>query len=303
MSVHRIAHEGASLEGANSTYVLPDRGVVIDPGPPGETAWRTLRDGVGDICGLDAVDHVVLTHWHMDHAGLAPRLAKAADASLHLHESDAALVGDYDQARKQRLARDEQQLERWGVPSEIVAAVIDNDRSSSLPASFPTESHTDGEEIAGLQLIHTPGHTLGHAVFHTGRALFLGDAVLPTYTPNVGGSDTRVENALTTYERTLERLRGYDVTPYPGHGTDVSLPSRIDEIRDHHSTRTENIRTIVADAGPVTPWEIATTLFGEMNGIHVKMGTGEVVAHLTHLESMGNIERVEATPLRVRLQP
>lgn len=62
MSVHRIAHEGASLEGANSTYVLPDRGVVIDPGPPGETAWRTLRDGLGDICDLDAIDHVIVTH-------------------------------------------------------------------------------------------------------------------------------------------------------------------------------------------------------------------------------------------------
>ena len=302
MSVHRIAHKGASLEGANSTYVLPDRGVVIDPGPPGETAWRTLRDGLGDICSLETIDHVILTHWHIDHAGLAPRLAKAADASLHLHESDAALVGEYDRERKQRLSRDKQHLEQWGVPSEIVTTVIENDLSSSLPSSFPTESHTDGEEIAGLQLIHTPGHTLGHAIFRTETALFLGDAILPTYTPNVGGSDTRVENALTTYERSLERLRGYDATPYPGHGTSVNFPSRIDEILDHHSTRTGNISTIIADAGPVTPWEIATTLFGEMNGVHVKMGTGEVVAHLAHLESIGNIERVEAIPLRVSLR-
>ncbi|WP_435077965.1 MBL fold metallo-hydrolase [Halococcus sp. AFM35] len=303
MSVHRIAHDGASLEGANSTYVLPDRGVVIDPGPPGETAWRTLRDGLGDGCGLDAVDHVLVTHWHIDHAGLAPRLAEAADASLHLHESDAALVGEYDRERKQRLVRDKQRLERWGVPSDIVAAVIDNDRPSPLPASFPTESHTDGEEIAGLRLLHTPGHTLGHAAFHTERALFVGDAVLPTYTPNVGGSDTRVENALATYERTLERLREYDITPYPGHGADVDLSSRIDEIRDHNATRAETIKTVVDDAGPVTPWEIATDLFGEMNGIHAKMGTGEVVAHLSHLESVGDIERVGTTPLRVSLLP
>lgn len=302
MSVHRIAHEGASLEGANSTYVLPDRGVVIDPGPPGETAWRTLRDGLGDICGLDAIDHVIVTHWHIDHAGLAPRLTEAADASLHLHEYDAALVGEYARERKKRLARDKQHLERWGVPSEIVTAVIDNDRSSPLPASFPTESHTAGEEIAGLQLIHTPGHTLGHAAFHTGTALFLGDAVLSTYTPNVGGSDTRVENALATYRKTLERLQKYDATPYPGHGTDIDLPSRINEVLDHHRTRMKNISTIVADTGPTTPWEVATTLFGEMNGIHVKMGAGEAAAHLSHLESKEEVERIASTPLRFNTQ-
>jgi glyoxylase-like metal-dependent hydrolase (beta-lactamase superfamily II) len=298
MSVHRIAHEGASPEGANSTYVLPDRGVVIDPGPSSETAWQTLRDGLGEICGLYAVEHIIVTHWHIDHAGLAPRLAEATDASLHLHEADAALVGEYARERERRLSRDRKKLERWGVPSEVIAAVIDGDRPSSLPASFPTEAHSDGEDIAGLRVVHTPGHTLGHAALYTGTALFLGDSVLSTYTPNIGGSDTRVEDALTTYRETLERLREYDATPYPGHGTDIDLSSRIDEILDHHRTRTEKIRTIVADTGPTTPWEVATTLFGEMNGIHVKMGAGEAAAHLSHLESGEEVERIASTPLR-----
>jgi glyoxylase-like metal-dependent hydrolase (beta-lactamase superfamily II) len=240
----------------------------------------------------------VVTHWHIDHAGLAPRLAEAADATLHLHEDDAALVGNYAREREQRLARDRNSLKRWGVPSDVVTRVIDTDRPSSLPASFPTEAHTAGEEIAGLRLIHTPGHTLGHAAFHTGTDLFLGDAVLPTYTPNIGGSDTRVENPLSTYRATLEQLRAYDATPYPGHGCDIDLHSRIDEILDHHRTRTEAVSGVVSDSGPVTPWEVATELFGEMNGIHVKMGAGEAAAHLTHLESSGAIERVESTPLQ-----
>jgi glyoxylase-like metal-dependent hydrolase (beta-lactamase superfamily II) len=302
MTVHRIAHESGSPEGANSTYVLPDRGVVIDPGPPGETAWQTLLDGLDGSCGLGAVSHVLVTHWHIDHAGLAPRLAEAADASLHLHEADAALVGEYAREREQRLARDRQKLERWGVPSDVIAAVIDDDRPSSLPASFPTEAHSDGEKIAGLRLVHTPGHTLGHAAFHTGTALFLGDSVLSTYTPNIGGSDTRVENALATYRETLERLREADATPYPGHGTDIDLSSRIDEILDHHRTRTKRVSAIVADTGPATPWEVATTLFGEMNGIHVKMGAGEAAAHLSHLESGEEVERIASTPLRFDTQ-
>jgi glyoxylase-like metal-dependent hydrolase (beta-lactamase superfamily II) len=300
MNIHRIGHEGASLEGANSTYVLPDRGVVIDPGPPGETAWQTLRDGLDDSCGLSAVNHVIVTHWHIDHAGIAPRLAEAADASLHLHEADAALVGEYAREREQRLARDRQTLERWGVPSERIATVIDDDSPSSLPASFPTEAHSDGEEIAGIQLVHTPGHTLGHAALQTETALFVGDAVLSTYTPNIGGSDTRVEDALATYRDSLERLREYDTPSYPGHGTDIDLPSRIDEILDHHRTRTRKVGTIVDATGPTTPWEVATGLFGEMNGVHVKMGAGEAAAHLSHLESKNEIERTGSTPHEFR---
>lgn len=298
MSVHRIGHEGKTPEGANSTYVLPDRGVVIDPGPPGDAAWRTLREGLDEVCDLRDIAHVLVTHWHIDHAGLAPRLADVAGASLHLHEADAALVGDYTRERAKRLDRDRRWLERWDVPSDIVQGVIDGDSPSSLPASFPVEDHGDGAEIAGVRLLHTPGHTLGHAAFRTETALFLGDAVLPTYTPNVGGSDTRVENALRTYRETLERLSESDGTAYPGHGTPVDLAARIDDITDHHRSRRAAIETIVVDSETVTPWTVATTLFGEMHGVHVKMGAGEAAAHLSDLESSGVIDRVGTTPLR-----
>jgi hypothetical protein len=42
-------------------------------------------------------------------------------------------------------------------------------------------------------------HSGSHAVFAADGTLFVGDAVLPTYTPNIGGSDTRTEKPLETY--------------------------------------------------------------------------------------------------------
>ena len=121
-TIERIAHTAASPEGANSTYVLPDAGLVVDPGPPGDSPWGTLTAGLA-AAGLpvEAVETVVVTHWHADHAGLAPRLAAAADAELVLHEDDAPLGADSAGERERRLDRDARRLRAWGVPDATVA--------------------------------------------------------------------------------------------------------------------------------------------------------------------------------------
>jgi glyoxylase-like metal-dependent hydrolase (beta-lactamase superfamily II) len=215
--IARIGHGGASPEGENSTYVLPDRGVLIDPGPPGEEAWRRLRTGLeeNDIALADIRD-ILVTHWHIDHAGLAPRLSEAADATIHMHESDAPLLADYAAERQARLQRDTRRLRTWGAPEAVIDSVRDGDTPSPVPDECPVSPHADGDTVAGLELLHTPGHTQGHLAIAAGDVvegygtpwgsrgeptLFVGDLVLPTYTPNVGGSDTRLADPLTALDR------------------------------------------------------------------------------------------------------
>ena len=311
-TVERIAHAAASPEGANSTYVLPDQRLVVDPGPPGESPWETLTAGLR-TAGLpvDAVGTVVVTHWHADHAGLAPRLAAAADAELLLHEADAPLVADYAAAREHRLDRDARRLRQWGVPDGTVAEVVDGDTPSPMPDACPVRAVADGASVAGATAIHTPGHTAGHLALRIGDALFVGDAVLPTYTPNVGGSDTRLEPALETYLDALDRLvervdTGADAAPdaYPGHGATVDLPARARTIRTHHAERLRDAVDALPDpdddgADPGrTPWAVARDLFGRMEGIHAKMGAGEAAAHLAFAADHGFAERVGEAPDR-----
>ena len=314
--IERIAHTAASPEGENSTYVLPDSGLVVDPGPPGDPSWETLTAGLSTTgLPIDAVETVAVTHWHADHAGLAPRLATAADAELIAHEADAPLVGDYAAERERRLDRDAKRLREWGVPEAVVTEVIDGDTPSPMPDRCSVTTVDDGDTVAGLKAVHTPGHTAGHLALGAGDALLVGDAVLPTYTPNVGGSDTRVESALSTYLDTLEDLldRFGDASPtatdaYPGHGSTVDLSARIRTIRRHHAERiTDAVGALPdpndADAAGTdtpgrTPWAVARDLFGEMAGIHVKMGAGEAAAHLTFAAEHGFAERVAETPDR-----
>jgi glyoxylase-like metal-dependent hydrolase (beta-lactamase superfamily II) len=98
---------GSGPEGGNSAWVLPEHGVVVDPGPPGDEAFEHLRSELLAVgLALEDVADVLVTHWHVDHVGLAPRLADAADATLHLHERDAPLVADYAVERERRVGRD-----------------------------------------------------------------------------------------------------------------------------------------------------------------------------------------------------
>ena len=303
LAVERIAHTAASPEGANSTYVVPDRGLVVDPGPPGDDSWETLTEGLSAVgLPIGAVETVVVSHWHADHSGLAPRLAVAADAELVLHETDAPLVADYAAARPRRVDRAARRRREWGVPDETVEAIKSGDDPSPMPDQCPVRAVSDGDRIAGLEAFHTPGHTSGHLSLAASDALFLGDAVLPTYTPNVGGSDTRMDAALAVYLDTLDRIESRarsvgvasDATgesslrAFPGHGSSVDLLARIGVIREHHAERVREMVRALPDSGPGrTPWDVARDCFGEMTGIHAKMGAGEAAAHLAFAADRG----------------
>ncbi|WP_435361637.1 MBL fold metallo-hydrolase [Haloarchaeobius sp. DFWS5] len=300
--IRRIAvtsGSGSGPEGGNSAYLLPARGVLVDPGPPGDDPWRRLCDGIEDArLSLTDIDHVLVTHWHADHTGNAPRLASAADATLWLHERDAPLLGDYANERERRVTRDAETLRQWGVPDDRIDELVAFDSPTPVPDSTPVESLADGDTVAGVEVLHTPGHTAGHAAFVLDEdesegdvAGFVGDAVLRTVTPNVGGGDTRQTAPLSAYRETLARLSERVDMAHPGHGTAFDVSERTAEIRAHHRERSvhtlDALSSLAETDSGVTPWAVATDLFGEMADYHVKFGAGEAFAHLQHLTELG----------------
>lgn len=292
----RVPVGAGSPEGINSAYVVPEKGIVVDPGPPTEKAWSALNSTTDPV----DVEHVFVTHWHVDHAGLACQLADEADATLHMHPSDAPLVGEYATERERRLERDLAALRRWGVPETDRKALCDTDSPSPLPDSYEVLTHEDGENVSGVEFIHTPGHTLGHSSFAVDGSLLLGDLLLPTYTPNVGGSDTRIEDPLGAYLSSIERIEGRFDYGEPGHGTTMKVEEAVSEVRSHHRNRAEAAFRSLATLDQPTPWDVACELFGEMSEIHVKFGAGEAAAHLQRLAALDVVERHDEDAIRYR---
>jgi glyoxylase-like metal-dependent hydrolase (beta-lactamase superfamily II) len=100
----------------------------------------------------------------------------------------------------------------------------------------PTEV-TDGQTVAGLQTIATPGHAADHFCFLLEKACFTGDLILGEGSTIVGPRDTG--GSLLDYMHSLERLQQLELEVlYPGHGPEVHDPqAKIAEYVEHRMMR------------------------------------------------------------------
>ncbi|WP_254528369.1 MBL fold metallo-hydrolase [Natrinema gelatinilyticum] len=294
----RILLGNEVFEGRNNAYVLADETLaLVDTGVAIESIRGDLRDGLAERGYEFAdVDDILLTHFHVDHAGLAGEIQAESGATVYVHEADAPLIAQDPDAVAAVRDRRRELFAQWGVPDDARAELPDFFESNDIrgPPADPTPIE-DGDvlEIGGrtLETVHAPGHAAGLCWFETerGSEAFVGDAVLPVYTPNVGGADVRVDRPLEKYVTTLERMvdRDYDRV-WPGHRGPIENPTeRAETVLEHHRERTEAILDILRDHGPADAWTVSTHLFGELEGIHIVHGPGEAYAHLDHLRHEG----------------
>lgn len=135
---------------------------VIDPGYTGSfhAVLRFVKEQ-----GLGGVEWVILTHHHIDHAGAALALCQATGARLAVHRDDAP----YLQARRPR-----NRMTLWGMADRLPQRL-----ASYVVSSAAAESRLldDGEVVAGLTVVHGPGHTPGSICLYSAAesAIFVGD--------------------------------------------------------------------------------------------------------------------------------
>ncbi|NKE34462.1 MBL fold metallo-hydrolase [Natronococcus sp. JC468] len=313
----RITLGNEEFEGRNNAYVLADGDelALVDTGVATDDIRTDLRDGLAKRGYEFAdVDDIVLTHFHVDHAGLAGEIQRESDATVYVHEADAPLVEQDEAAVAALEERREALLEEWGLPEDVRAELrsfLADATHLEGPSAEPTPIE-DGTvlEVGGttLETVHAPGHAAGLCCFEigdgsetsrggeaadggsrTGGEAFVGDAVLPVYTPNVGGADVRVERPLERYAETLRTFvdRGYDRV-WPGHRDPIEESSeRARTILAHHRERSENVLDVLEEHGPADAWTVSAHLFGDLEGIHIVHGPGEAYAHLDHLRHEG----------------
>ncbi len=127
--------------------------------------------------GWDRVRHILITHSHPDHhAGLNEVTARAPDAALYAGAAELELLPDWSQLR-------------------------------------PV---TDGQEVFGLQVVDTPGHTPGHiAVFdNDSRVLVAGDALTNTI-DGLEGPMSEYTMSMPTAEESIRKLAAMEPRGHP----------------------------------------------------------------------------------------
>ena len=317
--MERIPLSNHAFEGDNNVYLFdgPET-VLVDSGDRMDATREQLTAALGEhgVAFAD-VDRVFLTHWHGDHTGLAGEIQAEGGAEVYAHVDDAPLIeGDAD-AWDEMFAQQERLFDAWGMPEADQAALIERRMGPDALGTLPeVTTFEDGDTFAfegpggevELRVVHASGHAKGLSLLEfdaeeglsggsSGREVFSGDALLPVYTPNVGGADVRVEEPLAAYLRALRDVveAGYR-RAWPGHRDPIDDPAdRAAHIIHHHEERARRVLDVLAERGPVDTWTVSAELFGDLEGIHVLHGPGESHAHLEHLERAGTVVREGAT--------
>jgi glyoxylase-like metal-dependent hydrolase (beta-lactamase superfamily II) len=302
----RIVLGNDVFEGRNNAYLFTEGPVtLVDTGVDSPTVRETLAAGLADArLGLADIERVFVTHYHPDHAGLAGVVQQASDATVYVHEADAPLVAGDADAWATVSERRRESYEAWGMPAakrtELELFFEEGPDLFGDPAEVEPIAHGDEFTVGGesMQVVHTPGHAAGLVclAFPGQGEILTGDALLPVYTPNVGGADLRVDRPLERYLDTLELLihRG-DELAFPGHRDPIDDPAgRAADIIEHHEERAYRVLSVLQEHGPVSVWTVSDHLFGELVNVHILHGPGEASAHLGHLTRTGAVEATES---------
>ena len=151
---------GFMLRDDDGQVTLIDMGITRS-GPKVMAALASIGSGPSDVTRL------MLTHAHPDHAGGAKFVADATGQEFGIHEADAEFL-------------------RAGVgpprDTNIPLGKLFGKFPSKFPAAPVGETFTDGQVVpfaGGIEVIHTPGHSPGHASYlhQDSGVLITGDAI------------------------------------------------------------------------------------------------------------------------------
>ncbi len=170
----------------NNTYIVEKDGecAVIDPARRNKALFEYFETG-----NAPKLKFILLTHGHFDHVWDAGKLREMTGAKIAIHKEDAPQM--------------EIELQNAGTPGKADIYI------------------DEGDEIFGLKVMHTPGHSRGSVCFLSENEMFSGDTV---FEGTVGRTDFE-GGSLEVMYNSIERIAALekDYMIYSGHGAATTL--------------------------------------------------------------------------------
>lgn len=249
-----------------NTWLLGEGAVtVIDPGPDLSTHLDAIRAALEPG---EQVARILVTHAHLDHSALAPRLAAATGAPV-------MAFGPARAGQRPAMAA----LAATGLAGG--GEGIDEGFCPDLPLADGAVVDTQAGPVTAL---HTPGHLPNHLCFRWRDAVFSGDLAMGWSTSLVSPPD----GDMGAYMTSLLRLAGQGARVlYPGHGPAVTDPAtRLADLVAHRRAREAQVRAALA-AGGGTAAGIAAAIYTETPPALIPAAARNVLAHLLDLAERG----------------
>ncbi len=155
----KITEDVYALEATRGNYAYLIRqptAMLVDTGHPGQGQAILSELGLLNVAPQD-VRHILLTHHDIDHTGNVAFLQQATGAQVWISSTDLLYV------LGQKPRPGIKQVAAWLMPADAPTQI----------SAFPPEN-----ELEGIKIVATPGHTPGHVCLLYKDVLFAGDLVV-----------------------------------------------------------------------------------------------------------------------------
>ena len=245
-----------------NTYILGRKELlIIDPGPNSEAHLRNIMEVIPKYT---KVTHILITHSHLDHSGLAPKLSKILNApTLAFGTALDGLSNDMKSICKMGLTS-----EKFGIDTEFVPDHFLKDEEKISSREWEVVAH------------HTPGHLSNHICYQYLDKLFTGDHIMEWSTSVISPPEGDVSQFINSCEK-IYNLHCEKF--YPGHGIPVENPSeRIAELIEHRKKREIEILNFLKNRD-ATISQITRNIYLNIDQNLLSVASRNVKAHLVDL--------------------
>ena len=292
-------------------YVMKgaDGYTLIDSGWATDDSWNALIEQLHELgIHINDVTHVIATHIHPDHYGLAGRIRDASGCEVVLHEKERWMGGGRTATLEEMAEQSRRWLHRQGAPAATIQEMV---RASTPGPGWQAPPEPDtrlkgGERLKigpyTLEAVWTPGHTAGHIclVEHDAGFMMTGDHVLPTITPNVSIYSEHQGDPLKDFLGSMDKLKPMGIKRGLAAHEHVieDLPARLAALKEHHANRLNEMFTAITN-GAETTYDIASDIlwgpgsFHKFGGWQQRAAMSETLAHLVYARNRGLLKEEE----------
>jgi glyoxylase-like metal-dependent hydrolase (beta-lactamase superfamily II) len=308
--IHAIDLSTPFLVGRVNCYLIEDDPLtLVDTGPNAGTSLDELERALGELGHrVEDLGLIVVTHQHMDHLGLLEILTRRSQADVAAFDPLGPYLEDFNASAAADDEFSMRVMARHGVPADLVTAL------GSVAAAFHvfgssgqvTTRLRDGDRLTlrdrTLTALHRPGHSPSDTVFWDDqrRILLAGDHLLSHISSNPvitrpldqrpaedDGGHGR-PHALVDYIASMRRTRELPARlVLGGHGPPMrDHAALIDERFRMHERRARKIGRML-EAEPMTAYELASSMWGNVAVTQAFLTISEVLGHLDLLIADG----------------